>query len=209
MRLAAPEMLLFQGMLLGLLGSSIRVHGAGALEKKKPKMGAEGCSEGDCEDGMGVYNYPNGDVYFGKFHRGFRHGNGILIFNDGRDKYDGEWIAGRRSGEGKEVLKSVDMEKSGQFYDDELHGIARIKYSDGSSYQGSWERGKRHGRGSFWSSDSKNVSFLSLYPYVWLQVKRNVFALEMGEDSEKSDATLFHFISFFVVLFFIVIFIFD
>jgi hypothetical protein len=56
------------------------------------------CKQGDCQNGFGVKKYPSGDLYYGDFQNGFRHGQGTYMFNTG-GKYRGVWIKGLLNGE--------------------------------------------------------------------------------------------------------------
>ena len=45
-----------------------------------------GCEMGDCENGQGVYLFPDGSKYSGQFRDTALHGTGTLIYKNG-DKY--------------------------------------------------------------------------------------------------------------------------
>ena len=70
------------------------------------------CVEGTCDHGTGVFEYNNGDVYYGSFAGHFRMGNGIISFNttglssNSSKKYDGNWESDVYDGKGK--LELID-----------------------------------------------------------------------------------------------------
>ena len=120
------------------------------------------CSEGDCDHGKGVFEYENGDVYYGMFAAYMRHGSGICIFNisDFR-KYDGEWSLDMFDGKGQ--LELVDGSKyEGHFKEGVLHGDhpARQTYANGSFYEGQFQHGRKHGRGAWMDVDARGTTYL-------------------------------------------------
>ena len=65
-----------------------------------------------------------GSYYDGNWVNGKRHGNGKMFFSD-KSVYDGEWENDKQNGDGRLFLPNGDM------------------------YQGHWKEGKRHGQGEF------------------------------------------------------------
>jgi hypothetical protein len=51
------------------------------------------CVAGDCENGWGMYIYPDGSQYAGQYKDGLPHGQGELIYMDG-SRYAGKWKDG-------------------------------------------------------------------------------------------------------------------
>jgi hypothetical protein len=64
-----------------------------------------GCVQGDCRNGTGKMESPDGRVYQGGFKNGFLWGRGVLVYPDGM-RYEGEFVKGRFNGRG--VLTSPD-----------------------------------------------------------------------------------------------------
>jgi len=56
--------------------------------------------------GFGTMKYENGDVYVGNFVKGLRHGTGTCIFENGQDRWDGEWMNDKMNRKGQMVAIS-------------------------------------------------------------------------------------------------------
>lgn len=105
------------------------------------------------QHGKGVCAYRNGARYAGQWYRGLHEGWGIFICppdNDGhRERYVGEWSAGKKHGTGRYFYKN------GDFYDGEFRfNIAKgkgiyVHTLSGSIYKGEWDRDMRNGRGTY------------------------------------------------------------
>ncbi|MBF0172229.1 MAG: tetratricopeptide repeat protein [Magnetococcales bacterium] len=80
------------------------------------------CLRGDCQNGVGIYQWSSGDRYQGQFKDGQRHGRGQYIHRDG-SVYTGEYFMGQRQGQGTLV------------------------WSSGKRYSGSWNQGLQQGQG--------------------------------------------------------------
>lgn len=75
------------------------------------------CLSGDCQNGTGILNLPDGAKYVGAFKDGQMHGLGTCYYAD-QSRYKGEWETGKPHGQG-------------------------IKFNkDGSREEGEWRRGK-------------------------------------------------------------------
>ena len=78
------------------------------------------CIKGDCQNGIGVYSFNNGDTYVGEFRNGKRHGLGTYSFVGGR-LHTGQWAY------------------------NEKHGLGVTTFEGGSVLQSDYNNGKRHG----------------------------------------------------------------
>ncbi|XP_073759583.1 MORN repeat-containing protein 1 isoform X3 [Callorhinus ursinus] len=84
-------------------------------------------------DGYGVYVYPNSFFrYEGEWKAGKKHGQGKLLFKDG-SYYEGQFVDGEITGEGCRLWASS--------------GHGHLVDRDGQAYWGSFHENKRHGRG--------------------------------------------------------------
>jgi len=92
-----------------------------------------GCISGDCENGYGIFYFPDYwglvDEYEGEFRNGLFHGLGTYIYADG-DKYIGEFQNG--SFHGKGIFTYLDFETGeeykyvGEFKDDKRNGVGTL-----------------------------------------------------------------------------------
>lgn len=99
-----------------------------------------------CYHGQGYAKFHDGHEYTGTFEGGRLHGNGCFTWAD-ETKYTGEFRNNSVTGTGK--YEWTD----GSVYEGEVYG--GLRHGEGSfqsgtcnaRYDGSWERGKRHGNG--------------------------------------------------------------
>lgn len=105
------------------------------------------CIRGNCDNGNGLADFPDGARYEGDFQAGKMHGRGILTYADG-SKYIGNWQQNQRIGRGRLVL--IDgSEYLGEFANNVFHGQGAMKYANGNHYEGSWMNGQPSGWGIF------------------------------------------------------------
>ena len=72
--------------------------------------------------GLGVYVWPTGKKFVGRWEHGIKNGHGLYTWPSGK-KYDGEYKNGMK------------------------HGYGRMQWPDGQMYSGAWEDNNRCGRG--------------------------------------------------------------
>lgn len=89
-----------------------------------------GCEKGNCNNGPGIYAWPNGANYTGNFLNGKFHGQGTYSWADGK-KY------------------------TGGFKNDKRNGLGTYTWPNGSSYSGEWEDGKKNGYGIYTFPDGR------------------------------------------------------
>lgn len=118
-----------------------------------PHIALAGCVKGDCFNGYGTYDYPNGSSYVGEFMDGKPHGKGILYFSNG-NKYIGHWAGSYREGEGRFVY-SEGHEYRGQFLRDAFHGFGVMSYANGDRYEGNWAFDRPEGQGIYFFSNGQ------------------------------------------------------
>ncbi|CAF1193350.1 unnamed protein product [Didymodactylos carnosus] len=97
-------------------------------------------------EGEGICYYPrdSGVVsYRGEYHRGRRHGNGTLVWRDGRT-YTGKFANDRRGGIGTMTYRDGST-YTGAFVKGRRQGKGQRTYANGSTYQGSYENDVKQG----------------------------------------------------------------
>ena len=116
--------------------------------------------KGNCVNGTGTMEWPNGDKYVGEWKDGKIHGVGTLTWANGI-KYVGDWKNGIEDGKGtvtwpdgtKYVGERYNAKAEGQgtfiwpngdmyfgeWKNDRMHGIGKMTYSHGHSFKARWE----------------------------------------------------------------------
>jgi len=119
-----------------------------------------GCLSGNCQNGVGLYAYPNGSRYRGQFYQGKPHGQGAFFYADGK-KYVGAFQEGFPQGEGKLIDENGQVQtgiwEQGEYLNDDRQkgcirgncsdGRGTYVYQDGSKYVGQFKNDLPHGRG--------------------------------------------------------------
>ena len=77
-----------------------------------------------------------------------------MIHTDGLDFMEGEFLHGKLSGFGRGI--DGDEFYVGEYKADEYDGEGTVVYLDGSSYQGAFKDGMKHGPGKLTTSDGKS-----------------------------------------------------
>ncbi len=122
------------------------------------------CTTGDCRNGEGRIEEPNGDIYVGNFTNGKFDGYGMYYYYKGEHmyaRYDGHFAAGKRDGEG--VLDNYDggYKLKGTFKADKVEGKATLTFYDvQGSYTGNFISNLPSGSGTITYADgsTKNIS---------------------------------------------------
>jgi hypothetical protein len=83
-----------------------------------------GCIKGNCENGIGTYKWPSGNVY------------------------EGQWKDGVQNGAGASKWSSGNVYK-GQYKDGYINGVGTYKWSDGTIYTGQWKDSEMNGQGTY------------------------------------------------------------
>lgn len=124
-----------------------------------------GCLSGDCQNGQGVFAYPDGSKYEGHFREGKFQGSGTFFFGNG-DRYVGNFKENYPNGYGTRFLKDGSQEigewKQGEFVGASLvqsgkvgcvsgdceNGQGTYVYKEGAAkYVGSFQHDLPHGYG--------------------------------------------------------------
>jgi hypothetical protein len=97
--------------------------------------------------GWGRESRCNGDVFEGRYENGLLNGKGIFL-NEKKCKYIGDFKNTRRWGKGELTTEKIHYE--GDFYDNKMHGIGKIKFlRDGVLYHGTFKNDELDGEGMF------------------------------------------------------------
>ena len=74
----------------------------------------------DAMHGIGLFQWPDGRIFFGGFNQGKKNGQGTYLWPSGQCYV-------------------------GEFKNDECHGNGILYYPDGKAFHGIWKEGKKHG----------------------------------------------------------------
>ena len=133
----------------GILSLLLCVAQAGHAQSKT-------CISGNCLNGYGTLQYPNGDRYRGEFVAGKPHGQGILYLSNG-SKHWGTYKDSRREGPGK--LRYHDgSEYIGQFSADRRSGAGVMTFANGDRYDGQWRNDRQEGKGDYLFSNGNRYT---------------------------------------------------
>ena len=96
--------------------------------------------------GFAYYQYPDGSVYEGEFVAGKRQGNGHQILPSD-EEYEGEWHQDQREGQGAIIVPDHSI-YTGTFRNNRRAGFG-IQTSPSGRYEGDWLANVPHGFGNF------------------------------------------------------------
>lgn len=97
-------------------------------------------------EGFASHNYFSSDFSCGQTKNGQWHGPGTFTDFNG-DTYEGNFVAGRRDGKGRQHFQNHDVYE-GDWKDDRMDGQGTMVYAKtGNTYVGGFKAGRRHGRG--------------------------------------------------------------
>lgn len=116
-----------------------------------PSIANSQCISGDCENGKGIYVYPDKTKADCFWKNGKPEGQCNIFYSSGAS-YVGQMTQGRRNGIGKYTYPSGSFEE-GKYINDSLIGFVTINYADGSKYIGNWSNGKKNGNGKYTQSN--------------------------------------------------------
>ena len=97
-----------------------------------------------------IRHYSTATTYKGEWRGNQRHGYGSLTTSSWI--YEGDFQAGKQSGQGQLFLRQPDNSThraySGDWRNGKREGVGVYFYTDGSRYEGQWQGGLRHGNGT-------------------------------------------------------------
>ena len=126
-------------------GQGTLYKGDGAIEEgiwrenefRGESKAAKGCVDGNCDNGDGVYVYPDNTRYEGEFKKGLAHGKGICFYADG-DQYHGEWRFHTFDGHGTMYLTNGTILKGNWRAGEYLGGKLRATASEPKTQPKVW-----------------------------------------------------------------------
>lgn len=95
----------------------------------------------------GKYSYENGNYYLGNLLNNTPHGKGILYLKNNEIKYDGDFVNGKKEGNGKYFYEDKEMfvmENNKKFY-----------FMKGDFYTGQWRNDYMNGQGIIYLNNGK------------------------------------------------------
>jgi hypothetical protein len=133
------------------------------------------CIVGDCQKGYGEKRYSN-HLYKGEWKRGFKHGKGEIIRDDGGFE-KGDFVKGYAWGYIEQFFGTTSEfagdSYKGECFMDQYHGHGKYVFSkQGSSYIGDWKKGKMDGYGVYIYGTSDD-SAGDKYEGYWKDGKQN------------------------------------
>jgi hypothetical protein len=110
-------------------------------------------------NGEGQFTYPDGSYYQGGVRDGLRHGKGCFVNSSTGATYEGDWVAGERSGMGKLIYQPENSftQTLAEYYEGEFkhsarHGHGTMNYRSGNYYIGEWRSNEKNGHGiMYWT----------------------------------------------------------
>lgn len=100
------------------------------------------CIEGDCNNGVGVATYGDGDIYKGEWKNNKAEGTGTLTYKSG-NVYVGEWKNGMATGNGTLTFANGDKYE-GEWLESRAHGKGKLTDKSGKVlFDGEWRNGKK------------------------------------------------------------------
>lgn len=110
---------------------------------------SEGTYTGEWEsgkiDGPGTFEYKSGAVFQGHFHRGKRHGEGKMTYEN-KSFYEGEWELDQPHGQGVLDIASVGT-YTGAWEKGRKHGHGKMVWVNGDAFEGQWHSDSMSGMG--------------------------------------------------------------
>ena len=123
------------------------------IEASGEKTIYEGDIKNMKKEGMGIEK--NKDyTYVGSFSDDLKHGKGEINYNETDDKYEGEFLNGKITGNGKYQWANKCIYE-GEFLDGKMHGKGVYKWPEGDMYTGNYVNNLREGYGEYTRENGK------------------------------------------------------
>ena len=99
--------------------------------------------------------HANGDIYQGEWKGGKANGFGVFVDTHG-SMYEGTWKDDQQHGNGTESWNYHKIKYSGDFVDGKKSGQGRFEF-EGGYYEGDFLDGKFHGQGKYFFADTSKL----------------------------------------------------
>ena len=117
-----------------------------------------GCIEGDCENGIGTFLYPEGEKYVGQWRDGVPHGRGVRFWPNGKVGYEGEIRNGKWHGTGKLYFKNGKTHYEGEFRQKYYEGHGILYFESGEKmYEGEFKESEYNGQGTLYRKNGSII----------------------------------------------------
>ena len=123
------------------------------IEASGEKTIYEGDIKNMKKEGMGIEKNKN-YTYVGSFSDDLKHGKGEINYNETDDKYEGEFLNGKITGNGKYYWANK-CTYEGEFLDGKMHGQGVYKWPEGDMYTGHYVNNLREGYGEYIRENGK------------------------------------------------------
>ena len=159
-----------------------------------------GCINGDCISGYGVFIYDDGSYYEGVFSQKKPNGQGLLVKNDG-SIYNGEFKNGKYNGYGifinPDGSEQEGLWEEGRYLGEVTNQYGCISgdcengygiyiYDDGSYYEGAFKDGKRHGQGALYTADDE------IFDGAWVDDDANGFVMATYKPEDRNGLAYYN-----------------
>lgn len=133
--------------LFALFLSAVALQASNPPVEKSTNSFRGKCILGNCYNGEGVMQFPNGDEYHGNFKDGEASGDGVMKYANGNNYY-GHWEHSLKEGKGR-FTYIIGHEYLGYFQQDQMHGKGTMHFANGDDYDGDWQNSKPDGNGIY------------------------------------------------------------
>ncbi|VAI94290.1 unnamed protein product [Triticum turgidum subsp. durum] len=117
----------------------------------------------DRKHGHGRQTYPNGDAFEGSWVQGHMEGHGCRYTWANGNTYAGTMRNGTMFGKGVLTWSATGDSFQGNWLDGAMHGYGLYTWEDGGSYLGTWTRGLKDGKGTFYPKNCRLPANHQLY----------------------------------------------